>query len=164
MKYLLFAEGFMLKGGFVFKEIAFYCMETNILKQYLINSPSKLFNNLTSRERKTVAYCENHLHRIKWFIKGKSFQYVKHLINRELKIGDEIYTKGDQMKKFIELQINPRCRVIDIDSTVSNGVMFEKNLKEYDIKCLLSFHQDIHHCAVNKTFVCLANMKQFRDE
>jgi len=163
MKYLLFAEGFMLKGGFVFKEIAFYSLETNVLKQYIVNSPSKMFSNLSSRERKTVSYCENNLHRIQWFMRGKSFQHVKHMINKELKMGDEIYTKGDQMKKFIELQINPRCRVIDFDSTIVNGETFDKSIQE-PCECKLSFHQDIHHCAVKKTFVCLANMKQFYDE
>jgi hypothetical protein len=159
MKYLLFAEGFMLRGKFVFKEIAFYCLETNVLKQYIINSPSKVFNTLNKKERQTVNYCENHLHQIKWFTKGKSFHHVKYLINRELQSSDEIYTKGDQMKKFIELQINPRCRVIDFDSTVSNGVWFDKTLNESG-QCQLCFHQDVYHCAVNKTYVCLSNMKQ----
>lgn len=159
MKYLLFAEGFMLKGGFIFKEIAFYCVETKILKQYIINSSSKLYNNLSSREKKTVTYCEKNLHQIKWFTKGKSFQYVKYLINRNLNGTDEIFTKGDQMKKYIELQLNPRCRVVDFDATVSSGVWFDKTLQESG-RCQLCFHQDIYHCAVNKTFVCLSNMKQ----
>lgn len=162
MKYLLFAEGFMLKGGFVFKEIAFYSMDSNILKQFMVNSPSKLYNNLTIREKKTVSYCENQLHKILWFMRGKSFQHVKHLINKELKVGDEIYTKGDQMKRFIELQINPRCRVIDFDDTVANGEKFDKRTEPNE--CQLSFHKDLYHCAVNKLVVCLANMKQSYDE
>jgi len=149
----------MLKGGFVFKEIAFYCVETNVLKQYIINSPPKLFENLNHRERKTVMYCENNLHKIKWFTRGKSFQHVKYLINRELKSGDEIYTKGDQMKKFIELQLNPKCRVIDFDSTLSSGVWFDKTMNESGF-CQLCFHQDTYHCAVNKAYVCLSIMKQ----
>jgi hypothetical protein len=159
MKYLLFAEGFLLRGKFVFKEIAFYCLETNILNQYIISPPSKVFNTLSQKERRTVSYCENHLHRIKWMTKGKSFMYVKYLVNKMLQSQDEIYTKGDQMKRFIELQINPRCRVIDFDSTVSSGVRFDKTLKETG-HCQLCFHENTDHCAVNKAHVCLNNMKE----
>lgn len=163
MKYLLFAEGFMLRGKFVFKEIAFYCTETGELKQFIITSSRKLLEQLNRRETRTVMYCQNNLHKINWGLRGKNFHFVRHLINRQLTSEDIIYTKGLQMKKFIELQINPRCRVVNVETIINPENWLDKSntVEEGGIhKCVLSFHDNIYHCAVNKAHICFNLMRE----
>lgn len=158
MKYIVDFEGFTLSSTFVIKEFVLLQLNSGKKVHFLLNSPKVNNNFLKSKDRKNISYCENFLHGVRWGTKGQSISNLKTLLHTTLTSEDIVYIKGEEKVKIFCKQLNPSCRVRDINELLTYAevskdwlTIAREQMNKKANTCPLYFHKSNPHCSSIKT-------------
>ena len=149
MNYVVDIEGFYVKNRFIVKELAYYRIEDSKSEQFIFCAPYK-WSELTKQEKKTVAFCEKHLHRIKWSIGLIPYNHIRKILSESFSVCDTIYVKGIEKLRHMThlLQANYKIKNLEIFNCpkITHSFLGENS------NCILKQHIKNHHCAVLKVY------------
>src|SRR5665811_122082 len=99
MKYIADFEGFFLNRGFVIKEFVLISLDSGEKTHFLLSLPNLSFKILKPKERKSISFCENYLHGIRYRTSGKKISDLKYFLQKTLTSKDTVYIKGIEKVK-----------------------------------------------------------------
>jgi len=151
MKYIIEFEGFQLQSKFIFKEVCVVSIDSDETFTYFLKSPFK-FDKLSNKEKRTVRYCENHLHNIFWKAgSDKCSDFLSFL--KTLRNTDIVYTKGLQKTNILFALLPVGTQVVNFED-IDNSATIESLSKQIPTDaCKLRFHKYSLNCAVLKAQV-----------
>lgn len=157
MKYIIDFEGFALSSIFVIKEFVLSSLDSNAKTHFLLSSPNLNTRFLRFKDKAKISYCENWLHGIRWETRGKRFTDLRKFINLTLVSSDIIFIKGEEKVKIFCKQLNPPCRVRDINDLLTYAEVSKdwmslarEQINSSGNNCPLYFHKSIPHCSTLK--------------
>jgi len=158
MNYIVDFEGFNLSFNFVIKEFVLLSLDSEKKVHFLLNSPRFKNKCFKLKETKSIAYCENYLHCVRWRTRGQTFADLLNFLHKTLKSEDTVFIKGLEKVKVFCKQLNPPCRVRDINELLTFAevskdwiTLAREQINKNGNSCPLYFHKSNPHCANIKT-------------
>jgi len=142
-QYILDYKGFYLNRELIVKELAYYCLESDVTKVYHFK-PEINFVDLSEKEQNVVRYYEKHVHGIPWnsgyFSPSDISRIVPTLSN------DVVYVNSSKIKYVASFLAN-QCLVLDqqILTTQTKKSCINPEL----VFCISAFHSKSPYCALH---------------
>jgi hypothetical protein len=155
MIYILDIQVFILNRSILVKELAFYCIETQIRNVYHF-MPSISFWEQSPKNRNVIRYFESCVHGIPWNL---GYVSTSELVNvLKFKMGDKIMVNRGWKKDYIASLVGDTCEVCDISSLILEHKL---SLNVDTVFCISSFHSSQFRCAVNNVKYFAQCLKQY---
>jgi len=158
---LLDFQGFNVSGKFYFKEVSFTKINTNVCQTYWFKPPFP-FCALTSKDKKTVTYCERHLHNIKWYSGKILYKRLLAILRNHIRNNDRVFVKGHSKVEVMQ-KLFPNVLFENIEDYSCPPVQCIINSADTD--CPLPFHQNHLHCSHHRSILFAMFMTEhFKNE
>jgi hypothetical protein len=155
MIYILDIQVFILNRSILVKELAYYCMETQIRNVYHFTAPI-LFWEPSPKNTNVIRYFESCVHGIPWNLGYVSSSELVNVL--KFKPKDKIMVNGRWKKDYIMSLVGDTCEVCDMSSLIREQ-NFSLNVDT--VFCISSFHSSQSRCAVNNVKYFAQCLKQY---
>jgi|GEM_PF-4859201 len=149
MLYFIDFNGFYLHGEFIFKELAYYCVDTSETKVFHFSS-NRNFTDLSRKEKNVVQYYESQIHGIPWDVGYSSLSELKNML--PLTKYDVIILNRSNKKRLLQsITHHTAYEVICLPEITQHTMNIYSN--SYNFFCISSFHSSSSRCALKNVHI-----------